>query len=261
MTKGEWEELLLFFHGARRVFPFLLSKTSLFNVLHVFFLHKWTTLSFLWPKNNKLFYVSWEKTENEFTVWFCIHRFQRLSLFPDAKIWFFVISWVACSGSHLQRSVLYCFFYLFICFPSQPVLQLIDIILLRRLNDIPDCKERQIRVQINGNVINAYCYPPCSTRLTEQKLQMNKKKEKGSRKRLKFRRISLEVKNQEEFIAQNSVQDERETSCNYTGIKAENGIFIPRVLPNWFSPPVKQEFWEWGFEIAKNKKLVSFLED
>ena len=57
------------------------------------------------------------------------------------------------------------------------------------------------------------------------------------------------------------MQEERETSCDFTGIKAENGIFIPRVLPNWFSPPVKQEFWEWGFEIAKNKKLVSFLEN
>ena len=107
---------------------------------------------------------------------------------------FFVISWVACSGSHLQRSILYCFFYLFICFSSQPVLQLIDIILLRRLNDIPDRKERQIRVQINGNVINAYCYPPCSTRLTEQKLQINKKRQTALVKDLNSEEYLLKLK-------------------------------------------------------------------
>lgn len=154
----------VFFNGARREFPLLLSETSPFNVLHIFFLlHKRTTLSFWKPRKNKTFYVSWEN--NGKTIQRLVLVYIAFDTFsPQRKL--FVIVSVGCLRFFTITTLLSFLLALFIFsrFPSQSVLELIDIIALRGLQSMSTVSRVKFVFKQLEMFSNAYCYQPFGTK-------------------------------------------------------------------------------------------------
>lgn len=134
LTKGEMGKAFVFLNGTRREFPLLLSSTSLFNVLNVFFDTNGQRWAFCDQRITKRSVIPWENTQNDQPYSFVHITFD--DFFPQT-LTLYNTCWVLSEGSHVQGDFLHCFFYFFSCFPLQSVLELIDIIFLRRLNHIP----------------------------------------------------------------------------------------------------------------------------